>query len=250
MDEGKSPLSLGPYIQHIFPIMGILSVVLFALVPIIGFGSIVESVVGASTLLLAVIFFLLNANFYEIDSEEGKVWTILSVSLIFVIAANVSDSFGLGSVYFILRFASIPLIIYGLWAKLSFSGLDLDRSEKSVTVITLLGFILLVLVSSVIPTLETGFTLENNSFMLFSSMEILFLLMAILIIQTIESKGWYIISIGLVLISLGDIFNPLARQYHLIYEGTPLRLFWYIGLVVIAYGAYYQRHQHMKLLSD
>lgn len=236
--------------RYIFPIALVLIILLFSLVHIIGHGPTIDSVSGALSIGIAIFFFLSNSKFYGFNSNEGRVWTILSSGLIIILIANIFATLQFPSIYFILRFSSIPIIVYGIIVKLRFAGLDIDISEKTVSAIAITGYILLVLVSSVIPAIESGFSLENNASVVFSVTEILFLLMGILIIQTVESKGWYIISIGLVLISMGDIFNPLARQYGMIYDGTPLRLFWYIGLIAIAYGAYYQKKKHLELLSN
>ena len=236
--------------EYIFPIAVILVIFLFSLVPFIGHGSMIDSVSGAFSISIAIIFFGLNSKFYGFKSDEGRVWTILSLGLIIVLAANIFATLKFPSIYFVLRFSSIPIIVFGIIMKLRFAGLNMDMSEKTVAAIAISGYILLVLVSSVIPAIEAGFNLEDNASVVFSVTEILFLLMGILIIQTIESKGWYIISLGLVLISMGDIFNPLGRQYGLVYDGTPLRLFWYIGLIAIAYGAYYQKKKHQELLSN
>ncbi len=235
-------------VGFLFPISAVLIILLFSLVPFVGYGGLIDSVSGALSISIAIIFFVINARFYGVHSDEGRVWTIISIGLITVLAANILASLHYTAIYFILRFASIPIIIYGLWIKLSFAGIDLDTAEKTVTSICILSFILLVLVSAVKPAVESGFTLDDNASVVFSVTEILFLLMGLLIIQTVQSKGWYIISVGLVLISMGDIFNPLARQYGMTYDGTPLRLFWYMGLIAIAYGAYYQRRKHQELM--
>ncbi|MFO7992377.1 MAG: hypothetical protein R6U61_08840 [Thermoplasmata archaeon] len=250
MNIGKYDLGRQERVKFLFPISAVLIILLFSLVPFIGYGGLIDSISGALSISIAIIFFVLNAKFYGAHSDEGRVWTIISIGLITVLAANIFASLQYPSIYFILRFASIPIIIYGIWVKLSFAGIDLNTSEKTVTSIGILSFVLLVLVSAVMPAVESGFTLDDNASAVFAITEILFLLLGLLIIQTVESRGWYVISVGLVLISMGDIFNPLARQYEMIYDGTPLRLFWYIGLIAVAYGAYYQKKNHLKLLAS
>jgi len=32
------------------------------------------------------------------------------------------------------------------------------------------------------------------------------------------------------------------------YPGSPIRLFWYIGMVLAGYGAFHHRKEHLKLL--
>ncbi len=245
----KEDLTKSHVVENFFALMSILILMAFALVPFIGFGEIVNNLAGASTLIIAVISFTYTFNLYGLKSQEGKVWFVLTISLLVILASNVFSAFGANQLYYLLRFISIPIMTIGLLLKLKFTGFDLDLSQKTVASILFVGWILLVFVSSFLPAYGEGFDLSRHSYSIYATAEIFAFMIAIFIIQIVKTKGWYYISIGLVFISMGDIFNPLAQEYGLMYSGTPIRLFWYFGLLLAAYGAYHQRKEHLKIIA-
>lgn len=239
-------------IENMFAILAALFFIAFALVPFIengDYADLINSVVGAISLIVALIFFLYTYSLYGYKSKEGQAWLILSSALIVVLASNVASSFGYTLFYFLLRFFSIPLLALGLIVKLWFTGIDLDFSQKIMLAITMLGWFMLILVSTFIPSFKDGFQPLLDSYAFYAVAEIIAVLFGLLVIQVIEAKGWFLVAIGMLLISMGDIFHPLAQQYGMIYPGTPLRLFWYIGLLVAGFGAYYQRKEHLKMIA-
>lgn len=239
-------------IENMFALLAALFFLAFALVPFIEKGmyaNMINAIVGATSLTVALAFFLYTFSLYGLKSKEGWSWSVLSASLLAVLLAYIADAFGSTFLYFLLRFISIPLLTLGLGIKLWFTGLDLDLSQKTVASMTMIGWILLIFVSTILPATEGGFDYTKDSYAFFAIAEIFAFMIAIFVIQSIKARGWYILAVGLLLISMGDIFHPLAQQYGLIYPGTPLRLLWYLGLLTAGYGAYYQRKEHLKIIA-
>jgi len=245
----KEDLMKSHVVEDLFGLSAILLLLAFALVPFIGYGNLVNSIAGAVSLIVAVVSFTYTLNLYGIKSQEGKVWLVLTVSLLVILASNIISAMGGNFLYYLLRFISIPIMTLGLLLKIKFTGFDLDLSQKTVAGILFVGWILLVFVSSVLPASGGGFDLSKDSYAIFATAEIFAFMIAIFIIQIVRVKGWYFISVGLVVLSMGDIFHPLAQDYGFMYSGSPIRLFWYMGLLLIAYGAYYQRKEHLKIIA-
>ena len=222
----------------------------FALVPFFGHGEFINNIVGAISIVVALFSFFYTYKLYGWKSVEGKAWAILFLAMLIVLISNLSSSFGYSKIYFILRFISIPILTFGLFFKLWYTGPTFDLSQKTTAAILFTGWTLLTLVSSLIPALEGGFDYLANPYPFFAFAEIFALLLAVLLIQTIKTRGWYFVAVGLLFISMGDIFHPLASTYGMMYPGSPIRLFWYIGMVLAGYGAFHQRKEHLKLLEN
>ncbi len=243
-------LSSSHAIENMYILLIAVSLISFSLVPFVGMGLFIDRVVGVTAITVTLISFAYTASLYGVKSKECWVWTILIFALIMVLAANLSDALGGGStLYFILRFTSKPVIIAGIMLKLKTTGLDIDKKEITVVAITFLGWILLTIVSAILPAMEGGFDLQNDMYAIFAFAELFAVLLAMLVLLTISSKGWYFMACGFTLIAMGDIFHPLGFTYDLIYPGSPIRLLWYIGLLLGAYGAYQQRKEHLKMIA-
>ncbi|MGM0509964.1 MAG: hypothetical protein ACQESD_02415 [Thermoplasmatota archaeon] len=245
----KEDLTKSHVIENSFVLIAVFILAAFALIPFIGYGNLINSIAGAVSITIAVITFTYTFNLYGLKSQEGKVWFVLTVSLLIILASNIISALGNDLLYYILRFISIPIMTFGLLLKIKFTGFDLDLSQKTVAGILFVGWILLVFVSSFLPAAGGGFDLSKDSYAIFATAEIFAFMIAIFIIQIVKVKGWYYISIGLVVISMGDIFHPLAQDYNLTAMGSPIRLFWYFGLLLAAYGAYHQRKEHLKMIA-
>ncbi len=248
-DLSESKLTSSHAIENMFIFLIAISLLSFSLVSFVGGGWLIDRVVGASSIAIAVTTFAYTFSLYGIKSKEGWVWLILSISLLLVLAGNISDALGYSLAYFILRFISIPAMIGGLMLKLKIAGLEIERNEQTIVGIAFLGWTLLTVVSAVLPALEGGFNWETDMYAIFAFAELFAVLMAMLVILTIRGRGWYYIASGLTLIAMGDIFHPLAQANDLIYPGSPVRLLWYVGLLVGAFGAYHQRKQHLKMMA-
>lgn len=222
----------------------------FGMVPFFGHGDFINNIAGAISILVALTSFLYAYKLYGWKSIEGKVWAILFFAVLIVLVSNLTSSFGYFRTYFVLRFMSIPILTFGLLLKVWYTGLNLDLSQKTTAAILFIGWGLLTAISSVIPSLEGGFDYLANPYPIFAFAEIFSLLLAVLLIQTIKTRGWYFVALGLLFISMGDIFHPLASVHGLIYPGSPIRLFWYIGMILAGYGAFHQRKEHIKLLEN
>ncbi len=236
-------------IENMYVFLAALFLISFALIPFLGYADLIDHVIAAVAIFVAIASFLHTYQLYGLKSKEGWAWLLLSVSVILILLASLLDAFDYGFLYFIFRFVSIPIMTAGLGVKLWFTGMDLTLSQKTVSAITFVGWILLIFVSSVLPVLDGEFDYVTDAYAFYALAEIIALMVSIFIIQTIRAKGWYFISIGLILISMGDIFHPLAENFGLIYPGSPIRLFWYLGLLVAAFGAFYQRKEHLKYIA-
>lgn len=248
-DISMEQLTSSHAIENMFIFLIAISLLSFSLVPFFGNGWVIDRVVGASSLAIAMIAFVHTSSLYGLKSKEGWVWLILSISLLLVLAGNLSDAFGHSLLYFILRFASIPGMIGGLMLKLKIAGIEIERNEQTIVGIAFLGWSLLTVVSAILPALEGGFNWETDMYAIFAFAELFAVLMAMLVILTVRARGWFYIATGLTLIAMGDIFHPLAQAHDMIYPGSPVRLLWYVGLLVGAYGAYIQRKQHLKMMA-
>lgn len=236
-------------VENMYVLLAALFIISFTAVTFIGHGKLINAVVGTSAIFVAIVSFLYTFTLYGIKSKEGWVWMILSISGVFVFASSVTISFGLYFLYFLFRFLSIPIMASGIFIKLWFAGLDLDLSQKTVSSLTILGWILLAFVSSILPAMKGGFDYQTDSYAFFAFAEIFTFMMALLVIQTIKGRGWFIVAVGMLLISMGDIFHPLANEYALMYPGSPVKLLWYLGLLVSGFGAYYQRKEDLKKIA-
>ncbi len=248
-DISMESLSSSHVIENMFIFLIAVSLLSFSIVPFVDGGWLIDRTVGATSIAIGIVTFAYTSSLYGVKSKEGLVWLILTVSLLLVLASNLSDAFGYSMLYFLLRFASIPGLIGGLMLKLKIAGLEIEKNEQTVVGIAFLGWTLLTVVSAVLPALEGGFHWETDMYAIFAFAELFAVLMALLVILTIRGRGWYYIAVGLTLIAMGDIFHPLAQTHDLIYPGSPVRLLWYVGLLVGAFGAYHQRKQHLKMMA-
>ncbi len=243
-------LSSSHAIENMYIFLMAISLISFSLVPFVGMGWFIDRIIGTTSITVALVSFGYTSSLYGIKSKEGWVWIILMFALVMVLAATISDALGGGStLYFILRFISKPAMIAGILLKLYTTGLDIERKYMTVAAITFLGWILLTIVSAVLPAMEGGFEIQKDMYVIFAFVEVIALFLAMLVLLTISSKGWYFMACGFTLIAMGDIFYPLGQVHDLIYPGSPIRLLWYIGLLLGAFGAYHQRKQHLKMIA-
>ncbi len=235
--------------EYVFIILAIVFLLSYLMIPFIGHGALIGSFVGLTSFVITIISFLLLLRLYGIKSKEGWVWLLFIIGLILLVLSRIADISGHTLAYFTLRLWSKPMLITGLSLKLNISGIDVNRNEKTLLVITFIGWWLLVILTSVIPVFYRGFDLQQDMFMVFASTEVFALMLACFIILSIKADGWFYFSVGVVMISMGDILHLPAEEYGLIYPGTPITLFWYIGLLLTAYGAYNLRQGYLKLMA-
>ncbi len=235
--------------KYIFLFLAIVFLFSYSLVPIIGYGSIIASIIGLTSFLVAIISFLYLFKLYGISSKEGWVWLLFIVGLIFTIFSRFADLSDHTLAYFILRLSSKPALIIGLLLKLNISGIDIHRNEKTLLTITFAGWWLLVVISSLFPAIYRGFDYQQDMFTIFGMAEVIALMLACIIIISIRADGWYYFAVGVVLIAMGDILHFPAEEYGMIYPGSPISLFWYIGLLLSAYGAYQLRYKYLEMIA-
>ena len=235
--------------EYVFIILGIVFLLSYLMIPFIGHGDIISSSVGLTSFVITIISFFLLLRLYGIKSKEGWVWLLFIIGLIFMILSRIADVSGHPLAYFILRLWAKPMLIIGLSLKLSISGIDVNRNEKTLLAITFIGWWLLVFITSIMPMLYRGFDFQQDMFMVFASTEVFALMLACFIILSIKADGWFYFSVGVVMISMGDILHLPAEEYGFVYPGTPITLFWYLGLLVTAYGAYNLRREYLKLIA-
>ncbi len=235
--------------KYIYIFLAIIFLFSYSLIPFIGHGSMVASIVGITSFIVTIISFIYIFGIYGIKSKESWVWLLFIVGLILMTFSRIADLSGHTLAYFILRLSGKPILIMGLLLKLNISGIDMDHNEKTILSITFAGWWLLVFISSIVPVLYRGFDYRYDMFAVFAITEVFALMLACIIIITIKAKGWYYFAVGVVLIAMGDIFHMPAEEYALIYPGSPISLFWYLGLLLTAYGAYHLRREYLKMMA-
>lgn len=250
LDETKMKDLTSSYaIENMYVLLATLFIISFTMVTFIGHGELINAAVGTSAVTVAIASFLYTFTLYGLKSKEGWVWIMLAIASFFVLISSIASAYRHYFLYFLFRFLSIPIMSLGIFIKLWFAGLDLDLSQKTVTSLTMLGWVLLAFVSSILPAMKGGFDYQTDSYAFFAFAEIFTFMMALLVIQTIRGKGWFILAVGMLLISMGDIFHPLANEYGLMYPGSPVKLLWYLGLLLGGFGAYYQRKEDLKKIA-
>ena len=70
----------------------------------------------------------------------------------------------------------------------------------------------------------------------------------------VAAKGWRALAIGLFFVAFADTFATVVKAFMLEHigsygDGNPYNLLWYYGLFLLAYGAYFQRKLHMKMIE-
>ncbi len=235
--------------KYIYFVLAVIFMISYSLVPFIGRGSIIASIVGITSFIVTIISFIYLFKLYGVKSKEGWIWLLFILGLVLMIFSRIADLSDHTLAYFILRLSAKPTLIIGLLMKLNISGIDLGQNEKTILSITFAGWWLLVFISSLVPALYRGFDYRSDMFAIFAITEVFALMVACIILLTIKAKGWYFFALGVVLISMGDIFYMPAEEYGLIYPGSPISLFWYLGLLLTAYGAYHLRREYLEMIA-
>ncbi|MFW6142048.1 MAG: hypothetical protein ACOC53_05755 [Candidatus Saliniplasma sp.] len=106
-----------------------------------------------------------------------------------------------------------------------------------------------MIITAIAPIFERGFDYTIDMFGIFAILMMVGIMLASIIILTINVKGWYYFSIGVTLLGIGEVLHVPAYQYDMIYPGTPVTLFWYIGFLFLGYGAYHLRREYLKVIA-
>lgn len=235
--------------EQFFFTLCVIFILSYAIIPLVGHGASISSAVGITSFIIAIVCFLRNYKMHGIKSEEGKTWLLFSVGSAMLIFSRVADASGYTLIYFWIRLSAYPLLVGGFLFKLHMSGVSIRSNEKTLLVITFLGWGLLVFITALVPAFEDGFNYETDMYALFSLAMLFGMMVAYIIILTLDVKGWYYLSLGATFLALGEILHVPAVDYGLDYPGNPISLFWYIGFLFVGYGAHIVRREYLELIS-
>ncbi|GEM_PF-2622619 len=236
-------------IDHLFWVTGVIFILSYALVPFIGYGELIASSVGITSFLICIISFSLIFKIHDIKTDEGKMWILFILGMVMILASRIADVRGDTFSYFIIRLTAYPLLLGGIILKVHMSGINLESNEKGLLSITFLGWWLLVIITAIAPIFERGFDYTIDMFAIFAIMMMFGIMMASIIILSVGVKGWYYFSVGVTLLGIGEVLHVPAYQYDMLYPGTPVTLFWYMGFLFTGYGAYHLRREYLKLIA-
>ncbi len=233
-----------------FLVVGVMMLSAWVMIPFAsGWYHPIDASVGMIALIIAIYSFFMIYRLYDFKSSEKWVWLLFLLSILTLfLAGGVMGALRLSTAYFFTRLISIALMTIALVLKLQFAGVDLNASQKTVALITMIGWFLVVALSTVIADihLDVGGVSRSS---IFAFAEIIGLILAVIIIQTIKAKGWYIIGVGILLKSMGDILEPLTELLETSNPGYPTRILWYLGLLIVACGAYYLRRDMLSMME-
>lgn len=205
---------------------------------------------GAVSLILAVFFCFRAYRLYGFKSGEGQVWFAFTLALIFLAIGQIAVIVGLKGGMILFRVIAIPLYIMGFAKKIAVAGFVLTARNSATTMVSVVGWCTAIFFISVRPALADGFNCFDDAYMIFSILDVFLLFAMMFILQMdVTSKGWVLLSVGLLAIMLGDIFYIFANQNLGYYDGHPYDLIWYVGLLIIGYAAYHQRKSHLELIT-
>ncbi len=226
-----------------------------------------SNIVGNITAVIAVLlgtYFAFRCYFlYTGGTPEGRAWLLfaigLSLCLFGVASQTVYERTGIVPLNYglaVLRTTAYVLFVLGFAIKLRFAGIYLNQGQKVFIAGFMAVWTYLVIWVSVLPGLawntDRGIIVITYPVLSIAEIFILFVILLILHLD-ITAKGWIPISAGMLLISVGDTFYTVMYNYFLehggYWDGHPYHMIWYIGLFLIAYGAYYQRKIHMELIK-
>lgn len=212
-----------------------------------GWYQVIMSISGTIPLIIAIVSFFLMYRLYDFGSKEKWVWLLLFISVTLLFFSGLVAAFGASFLYFVVRVVSIILMASALLLKLWFAGVDLDSSQKMVSLITLIGWIFVAVLSALYAEVHMDTTTFIYS-TIFSFAEVFSLIIAIFVIMCICAKGWYIIAAGILVKSMGDILEPLGVGMGSPEVGYPFAILWFIGILIAAYGADRLRKDIMDMM--
>lgn len=214
-------------------------------------GGIIAQLLGLVCIIVSIVFCYRTYKLYGLKSNEGRVWMLFAVSLLLIALGQIAATFGWEHGLALLRFIAAPLIVLGFAIKLKFAGIKMDARSASVTYIALLPWIVLVFLASFYPAYGGGgIDVWGKPDPVFALLDLFIILSLILILQLdVTAKGWIPLAWGMAMVAVADIFIELLKQNTNYYLGHPFDLLWYLGLLLIGYGAYYQRKIHMELME-
>ena len=224
----------------------------------------IANLTGLFSVTLGMYFSFRNAKFYTLRMAEGRVWLLLAFGFLLctlgVFMVTIYDRTGYGPFKYALsylRTIGYVFFVLALVIKLRFAGIKLDAQQRAITGMFMATWIIMILYVSVYHGyfLNANYNLADNPYVILSVADIFMMFVAILIVQMdLTAKGWIPIAVGMFFISIGDTFYSVMVEYVAahgrVYDaGHPYQMIWYIGLFLVAYGAYYQRKIHSKLID-
>lgn len=237
---------------------------LLLILPEGGVSNIMGNMTGLLSLVLGTVFSFLAFRLYGSRSIEGKVWLIFMIGfLLCTIGILMVTMYERGMDIELLKYGLSYLrtigyvfFIIGMVLKLRHAGIKMDIRSYSITTMFMLSWLLMIVLFSIWPGMieVDSYSVVENPYVLLSIADIFILLVAVLVIQMdVMAKGWIAIAWGMFLISIGDTFYTVMLEYvdaHGGYwDGHPYHMLWYVGLYLIAFGAYYQRKVHKALID-
>ena len=219
---------------------------------------------GLLSVILGMYFSFKNAKFYTLGMAEGRVWFLVAIGFVLctlgVLLVTIYDRTGYESLKYslsYLRTLGYVFFVTALYIKLKFAGIKLSAEQYAVTGMFMATWVIMILYVSVYHGyfLDTNYNLADNPYVILSIADIFIMFVAILIVQMdLTAKGWIPIAVGMFFISIGDTFYSVMKAYVDSHgggygAGHPYQMVWYIGLYLVAYGAYYQRKIHSKLID-
>jgi hypothetical protein len=225
---------------------------------------IIANLTGLLSVILGMYFSFKNAKFYTLRMAEGRVWLLVAFGFVLctlgVFMVTIYDRTGYEPFRYALsylRTIGYIFFVLALVIKLRFAGIKLSAEQKAITGMFMATWIIMIIYVSVYHGyfLDSNYNLADNPYVLLSIADIFIMFVAILIVQMdLTAKGWIPIAVGMFFISIGDTFYSVMREYVDSHgggydAGHPYQMIWYVGLYLVAYGAYYQRQIHSKLID-
>ncbi len=213
-------------------------------------GAAANQIFGVAALILTVILCFRAFKLYGWSNFEGKVWFLFGMALLLLAAGVALRSVNVDNSLLILRTIAQPVIVIAFIIKLRFAGVKLDIRSGSIVYIATLAWAMFTLLASIVPAVSGGgYDFTADPYPIFSIGNIFIIAATIMILHMdVTARGWVPLSWGLTMIAIADGLYTIGRQHFALYHGHAYDLLWYIGLVFIAYGAYYQRELHGRLI--
>jgi len=240
-------------------IWGLLNVIIYLAVPVddANFENYTSIVYDSAVLISALVLFYVFA-FYKFKSFEGKFWLLMGIGMFlwfiaeviwyYYISINENPFPSIADFFFLLAY--IP-IYAGIVYKSKFSKMKFDARKIAAMIISVLLFLIPAYIWVIQPIIDDGtygFT-EKAISVAYPVLDIILLAFAVIIALywgSTVSKGWYIISLSFMIMTIADtLFAAMEWQEN--YDPR-WELLWVASYLLFAIGALYQKKYHESFL--
>jgi hypothetical protein len=220
---------------------------------------------GSIVIATLVLFWVFR--FYGLKSFEGKVWLVMAVGCTLWMVAELSWGLSVASYYFspdapweglrdAVDYIFLPgyaLVTLAMVYKAKYAKLRADDAKAYAIACVVSIFAMVSVFLVLLPTLASPDLTQFNKFVniayVVMDLVLLGLGMAIALYWgSAVSKGWYIIAVAMLMMTIADIGYAALDWRGIYFDGNFIELFWIASYLLLALGAHYQKKLHESFM--